>query len=229
VQYSKLDKAICEMIKQSKKVVQENKDGHVCDDEPRVKRNVFSYFKQHEAALRRYISSFFITSQDIDDISQETFLRSFESNIKSTIRQPKSFMYCVAKNLILSKYRRSSYKLTDYIEDLEDHEEPLDISNLENDIDAQHTLSLFCEGLASLPEQCRRVVVMRKVYGLSINEIAERLDMPTSTINWNIAKGMTHCDNLIEKHENSGVSQAKNEKTNTDLNVRSINIGRRGE
>ena len=41
--------------------------------------------------------------------------------------------------------------------------------------------------------------------------------------------GMTHCDNLIEKHENSGVSQAKNEKTNTDLNVRRINIGRRGE
>lgn len=217
------------MNKPDKKVVQEPNDDHVSDEDQIEKKNVFNYFKQHEASLRRYISSFFITPQDIDDISQETFLRSFESNIKSTIRQPKSFMYRVAKNLILSEYRRSSYKLTDYIEDLEDHEEPLDISNLENDIDAQHTLGLFCEGLASLPEQCRRIVVMRKVYGLSIKEICERLDMPSSTINWNIAKGMIHCDNLIEKNANSSVSQAKNEQTNKGLNVRSMNIGRGGK
>ena len=212
------------MSKPSKNGAPEHKNESIVEHEP----NIIGYFKHYEKALRRYISTFFITSQDIDDITQETFLRSFESNIKSTIRQPKSFMYRVAKNLILSEYRRSSYKLTDYIEDLEDHEEPLDITNLENDIDSQHTLGLFCEGLASLPEQCRRVVVMRKVYGLSIKEIAERLDMPTSTINWNIAKGMTHCDNLIEKHATSRDSQIESENRHTDLNVRSIHIGRSG-
>lgn len=161
-------------------------------------KTVLDIFKQHEGALRRYISRFFISAQDIEDISQETFLRSFESNIKGKIDKPKSFMYRVAKNLILSEYRRSSYKLTDYIEDINDFEEPHDISNLENDVAAQYKLGLFCEGLASLPRQCRRVVVMRKVYGLSIKEISKRLDMPVSTVNWNIAKGMTHCDNVIE-------------------------------
>ena len=193
------------------------------------KKNVFKSFKQHEASLRRYISSFFITPQDIDDISQETFLRSFESNIKNNIQQPKSFMYRVAKNLIFSEYRRSSYKLTDYIEDMEDVDEPLDIANLENDLDAQHKLGLFCEGLASLPEQCRRVVVMRKVYGLSIKEISKRLDMPTSTINWNIAKGMIHCDNLIEEHETSNVRLSTRDSDKKDLNDRNKGVGRIGK
>jgi len=193
------------------------------------KKNIFNSFKQHEASLRRYISSFFITRQDIDDISQETFLRSFESNIKSNIQQPKSFMYRVAKNLILSEYRRSSYKLTDYIDDMEEIDEPLGITDLENDVDAQHTLGLFCEGLASLPEQCRRVVVMRKVYGLSIKEISKRLDMPTSTINWNIAKGMTHCDNLIEEHEKNGFVLSQNESGKKNLNSRVADVGRIGK
>ena len=162
-------------------------------------------FKCHEKSLRHYISGFFITTQDIDDISQETFLRTFKSNMKDKVIKPKSFMFRVAKNLIISEYRRSSYKLTDYIEDIEYDSQPLDIANIENDFETQHTLGLFCEGLAGLPEQCRRIMIMRKVYGLTIKEISDRLGIATSTVNWNLAKGMTHCDNIIEKKEKTSI------------------------
>jgi len=160
-------------------------------------------FKRHEKALRYYISSFFITPQDIEDITQETFLRTFKSDIQDKVIKPKSFMFRVAKNLIMSEYRRSSYKLTDYIEDIGREAEPLDVSNIENDFEVQRKLGLFCEALAGLSEKCRRIIIMRKVYGLSIKDISRRLDMSTSAINWNIAKGMTHCDNLIERNEKS--------------------------
>lgn len=164
-------------------------------------RSLIESFKRHEKSLRYYISSFFITPQDIEDIAQETFLRTFKSDIQKKVLKPKPFMFRVAKNLIMSEYRRSSYKLTDYIDDVGHEAEPMDISNLEHDYEVQQKLGLFCEALAGLPEQCRKVVIMRKVYGLSIKEISERLGMPTSTINWNIAKGMTHCDNVIEEAE----------------------------
>ncbi|MGS2723348.1 RNA polymerase sigma factor [Porticoccus sp. GXU_MW_L64] len=167
------------------------------------KTSVIDSFKRHEKSLRHYISGFFITPQDIEDITQETFLRTFKSDIKERVQKPKPFMFRVAKNLIMSEYRRSSYKLTDYIEDIGPDSEPLAIDDLENNREVQQKLGLFCEALAGLPEQCRRVVIMRKVYGFSIKEISKRLDMPTSTINWNIAKGMTACDNLIEQAENT--------------------------
>lgn len=176
-------------------------------------------FRHHEKSLRHYISSFFITSQDIEDISQETFLRTFKSDIQEKVKKPKSFMFRVAKNLIISEYRRSSYKLTDYIEDIEYDAQPLDIANLENDFETQHMLGLFCEGLAGLPEQCRKIMVMRKVYGLSIKEISERLGLATSTINWNLAKGMTHCDDIIEKDEKKSArhhGDGKNGKVSAD-------------
>lgn len=163
--------------------------------------SILQIFKLHEKSLRHYISSFFIRPQDIEDISQETFLRTFKSHLKEEVHKPKSFMYRVAKNLIMSEFRRSSYKLTDYIEDINPNSMPIDISNLEDNIEAQEKLGWFCEALATLPEKCRRIMVMRKVYGLTVKEIAVRMDMPISTINWNLAKGIAHCDNLVEQYE----------------------------
>ncbi len=54
---------------------------------------------------------------------------------------------------------------------------------------------------------------MRKVYGFSIKEISKRLNMPTSTINYHIAKGMICCDNAIESYEVGGLPNKKVEKT----------------
>lgn len=163
--------------------------------------SILESFKTHEKSLRFYISSFFITPQDIEDIVQETFLLTFKSDIQKKVLSPKHFMFRVARNLIISEYRRSSYKLTDYIEDLGQDAEPMDVSNLENDVDVQRKLGFFCEALAGLPEQRRRITILRKVYGLSIKEISRKLDMPVSTVNWHIAKAMVHCDNLIEQVE----------------------------
>ena len=133
--------------------------------------------------------------------AKKRFLRSFESNIQSEIKQPKSFMYRVATNLIMSEYRRSSYKLTDYIEDVAEEAIPCGSKDIENDVEAQRKLGVFCESIASLPEQSRKIMILRKVYGFSIKEISKRLNMPTSTINYHIAKGMVCCDNAMEQYE----------------------------
>lgn len=191
------------------------KTGESSDEVASGSQNILQVFKLHEKSLRHYISSFFIRPQDIEDISQETFLRTFKSHLKEEVHKPKSFMYRVAKNLIMSEFRRSSYKLTDYIEDISPSAMPIDVSNVEENIEAQEKLGWFCEALATLPEKTRRIMVMRKVYGLTVKEIAARMDMPVSTINWNLAKGITHCDNWVEQHENNEVSPAT--KTFTEV------------
>lgn len=176
--------------------------------ETSLKKNnnlILDVFNSHENGLKKYISRFFLTSHEIEDICQETFLRSFESNIQNEIQKPKSFMYRVANNLIMSRYRRSSFKLNDYIDDIDGELESVTPTDLENDIDVQRKLGIFCESIAALPEQCREILIMRKVYGFSIKEISKRLDMPTSTINYNIAKGMVCCDNAMEEYEMGGL------------------------
>lgn len=163
-------------------------------------KDFLSIFKQYENSLRRFISGFLVNSQDVEDIAQETFLRTYKSNEQEEISKPKSFMFRVAKNLIISEYRRSSFKLTDYIEDVE-QDACVSTETLEEEVETEQKLTLFCEGLATLPEQTRKVVIMRKVFGMPIKDISEKTGMPISTVNWNIAKGLVHCDNLLEKQE----------------------------
>lgn len=180
--------------------------GEASLNKKKMNSSILDTFKQHEISLKKYLTKFFIASHEIEDICQETFLRSFESNIQNEIQRPKSFMYRVATNLIMSQYRRSSYKLTDYIDDIDVELPSIATADIENDIDAQRKLGIFCESIASLPEQSRKILVMRKVYGYSIKEISKRLNMPTSTINYNIAKGMICCDDAMESYEAGNMS-----------------------
>ena len=166
-------------------------------------KDFLSVFKQYEKSLRKFISGFLVNTQDIEDISQETFLRTYKSSESTDISKPKSFMFRVAKNLIISEYRRSSFKLTDYIEDFE--QEPLSsvTDSLEEQIESEEKLRIFCDALSTLPAQCRKVVIMRKVFGLSIKDISEKTGMPVSTVNWNIAKGLVHCDDAADQSRHS--------------------------
>jgi len=45
----------------------------------------------------------------------------------------------------------------------------------------------------SLPLQCRRAFVLKKVYGYSYSEIAQKLQISEKTVEKHISKGLTLC------------------------------------
>jgi RNA polymerase sigma-70 factor (ECF subfamily) len=140
--------------------------------------------------LRSFISRYVISPQDIDDVSQETFLRAYKAEQEKEIEHPKAFLFRIAINLMLSEFSRKARKITDYIEDYEDSEELLNTDNLESNVMAQQKLGIYCEAVASLPTQCRRVVIMKKVYAMQNKEIARRLDLSVSTVEKHLTKGI---------------------------------------
>ena len=59
-------------------------------------------FVNYTKSIRRYISRF-VNPNDIDDIVQETFIRSYEADLKQKIKYPKSYMLKTAKNIALNQ------------------------------------------------------------------------------------------------------------------------------
>ena len=55
---------------------------------------------------------------------------------------------------------------------------------------SDEALPRFCRAVATLPSGCRRVFILRKVYGLSQKEIAERLLLSQSTVEQQVALSM---------------------------------------
>ena len=160
-------------------------------------------FTLHQAALKRFISRFLPNSHDIEDVSQETFLRAFTTEKTRVIEQPKSFLFRIAKHIALTQLTQKSRQITDYLEDFDDSEVLLVEETVEDELMARETLGIHCEAVAGLPPQCRRVYLMRKVYGMSHKEIAARLGIAVSTVEKHLIKGVEICDRYVQERTNN--------------------------
>jgi RNA polymerase sigma-70 factor (ECF subfamily) len=152
--------------------------------------SILTEFKNSQLSLRNFISGYLFSPHDIDDVSQETFLRAYKAEQEKEIEYPKALLFTIAKNLMLSEFNRKERKVTSYIEDYNSSDDFLNSANLEQDILAQQKLGMYCEAVASLPPQCRRVVIMKKIYGMQNKEIAARLELSVSTVEKHLTKGI---------------------------------------
>lgn len=157
-------------------------------------------FLKHHSALKRFISRYLHSAQDIDDVAQEAFLRAFVAGENKDIQQPKSFLFRIAKNVAVSELRLKSRQITDYIDDQDTSDVLLEDVSVEDEVMARQKLGIHCEAVASLAPQCRKVYLMRKVYGMSHNDIAERLGVATSTVRNHLMKGVELCDRYVREH-----------------------------
>jgi RNA polymerase sigma factor (sigma-70 family) len=167
------------------------------DDQP---IGILRTFQKHQAALRDYIARFVRRSHDIDDIAQESFLRAYDAERarQHLIEHPRSFLFRIAHNVALKELRRKSNQIIDYLEEIDDSDIPWAGDTLEDVVIAdQLVIGIHCEAVAQLPVKCRRVYLMRKVHGMSHQEIAERLNIAVSSVEKHISKGVRDCRRYV--------------------------------
>jgi RNA polymerase sigma-70 factor (ECF subfamily) len=131
------------------------------------------FFTAHEALVTGYLYRVIGDAQSAADLSQETFLRAWShfDRIRGYER-PGAWLVRVATNLALQHRRRSRAPVGAAI--------PLDESH---DLGASDPGSRIAErdlvraALLDLPPKPRAMLVLREVYGLTGDEVAETLGM----------------------------------------------------
>jgi len=169
-------------------------------DNPDVDSQYDGFFKDNYSKIKSYVSRFVKSSQDVEDIVQESFIRSYQAQKKTEISNFNAYVYTAARNLSFKHNAKYGNKVTAYIEDLGLSEALEDTQSVERDILAYEQFGVFCEAVRDLPLQCRRVFILKRVYGLSQKEVSERLGISVSTVNQHLAKGMARCTQyMVEK------------------------------
>jgi len=158
---------------------------------------ITSVFVAIRRELERAVSRI-VGQADIDDIVQETFLRSFEADLQQEIRYPRAFMLKTARNLALNHVDRSEQRLVDSTEETLGWDALEQTASVEAQVDSQERFRNFCRAVSELPLQCRRAFILKKVYGLSQQEISRYLGISESTVEKHIAKGMLGCWSYLE-------------------------------
>ncbi len=146
-------------------------------------------FVNYTTNIKRYVSRF-VSPNDIDDIVQETFVRTYEADLKQKIKYPKSYMLKTAKNIALNQNAKWDNKYNDSIEDFVEPPVELISAKFEDDFESKERFLLFCRATEQLSEQVRKCFILKKVYGLSQIEIAKYLNLSESTVEKHVAKGL---------------------------------------
>ena len=156
-----------------------------------------------------------VPPKEIEDIVQETYVRICQMDKRETIEQPKSFLMKTARNLAYDHLKKAETRLADGVET----EGDFDVEALVNDevfesIASKQEFAHFCEAIRQLPLQCRRVFVLKKVYGYSQKEIAKEMNLSESTVEKHIAVGFKRCASYMLGFNQSDISSHQSKSEN---------------
>lgn len=168
--------------------------------DPHVARWFATEVQPHVAMLRAWLGARFDSRVDVDDIVQESLLRVVQARRNGTLRLAKPLLFTTARNLALDRLRRHGVSRTESLGEIDALNVLDECEDIPETVARNQELALLTEAIQSLPTRCRQILTLRKLYGLSQREIAERLGLSESTVCNQITIGIEKCTDYFAAH-----------------------------
>lgn len=142
-----------------------------------------------EGLMRGWLAKRNRGNLEVDDIIQETYAILAELDSVGDIRSPKNYAFQVANSVIQSHLRRAQIVSIQSLTDIEPYRLPQDGVTPEREASDRHDLKITIEFISALPARCRKVLVLKRLHGLSYKEIADDLKISEVAVEKLLAKG----------------------------------------
>ena len=149
--------------------------------------------RDREVRLRRYVSRRCRNPADVDDIVQETLMRTIEQSRQKTIENPLAYAYRVADSIIFQESRRQKR-----LSDMPERELECDMPSVEQACDFQLRYKTFANALAEMPALRRDVFLKRHVDGLGRQEIATQMGLSVEAVKKHLVRARLDLAEIAE-------------------------------
>lgn len=137
-------------------------------------------YLQHRSSAVDYATSITGCREVAEDLVQEAYFRFVLTS--ESPNQPVAYLYRTVRNLALDLTRRVSIETRHTQEDSIPWVVPMAISQPERTLQNQDELHHILQLLDRLPETSRRAVELYRIEGLTLEQVAEELDLSISSI-----------------------------------------------
>ena len=160
--------------------------------------DIDSLYRRHYQELYSFAYQMTFSKPESEDLVQESFCRLLnESKIGTSIQQPRAWLYKVLLNLTrtrfsVEKQHNEKLKLVDKNE--------ISSDDIHHAYIEKEKRRIITNELNLLPDKDRNILILYH-QGLAYSEIAEALEMNTSSVGTTLARAIEKlADNLKKKH-----------------------------
>jgi RNA polymerase sigma factor (sigma-70 family) len=161
---------------------------------PDAKNFVATIAARYGRRLRRFLSVRLRNVHDVPDVAQEVFLRLLRVERHDTIRNPEAYLFTVASHVLHQHTLNQSsapvfVDITDAVSELTTPagEDPA------ARVDDAARIELLERELAQLHPKVGAALVMHRVSGFTVPEIAERLGVSRDSVKKYLIRAAQHC------------------------------------
>src|SRR5687768_8938769 len=147
----------------------------------------------NETARRSWLRGRFPGLKDIDDVVQESYTRLLRARQTGSIACPRAFLFVTARNLALNHFRHQRHALATPLAEIDAAGVLDEGTTVPDSISKAEDLQHLIQAIQSLPTRCRQIVTLRKIYGLSQKEVADRLGLSEHTVESQGSIGLRKC------------------------------------
>jgi len=151
-------------------------------------------FAEHRAALQSFFLRRIRSKADAADLAQEVYLRMLRIPDPGAIRNPVSYLYTVAYNLVKEHAvldRRQASGVD--IDETAMQEQLATLPAFDGDLDATQRVARLGVVLTQLRPKCRAAVELRFAQGLPYREVAMHLGVSPQMAKKYVAQALCHC------------------------------------
>lgn len=123
------------------------------------------------------------------------------------LKSPKAYLFGAARNMALRSLRSRKVRGYETMVQFEDCELMDDKADVRETVVKNQDLQILTLAIQSLPDRCRQIFTLRKVYGMTQREIAAKLKISTRTVNAQITIGLHKCALYVRDYCGEGHSK----------------------
>ena len=157
-------------------------------------------FSSERSSLRMFLKHKLRDSCDVDDLVQESYLRLHNAFRNQQIENARGFLYRIASNLVIDRYRSLEYNTRSLSIDNLSASAPTLVSESpspEQCAETDEQLSVLNRIIESLPPRCRQVFLSYRVKQMTQREIACDLGISTQMVERHVAKAARICSDQM--------------------------------
>lgn len=150
---------------------------------------------QFEPVLRAHLYRYTRNDANVEELLQETYARLLAAGCRDEpeVRSVRSFALTIARNVAFDWLRHRHMVPVEVVADMEAPDEPDESERIDEIVSGHQELALLVSAVQDLPDRCRQVFTLRKVYGYSQKEIAGRLQMSENTVEQHLTQAARRC------------------------------------